>query len=917
MFSTSQQKPHLLQDLRLALATLYSLPFPISQDGRGQYSSSDAHEYLLQFQARNLRRGRSSKNGSQNHQNQQHVTQGSLDVGSTWLACVALLSSLSASTNDPSIREVHYTEALFAAQTLVHRLRRVKLAEAIDIEFEPSVGSFCPVSSSPPRPEEILDGYRQWILQYYSDAPNLSSFSILSHLVHSYSPSSGPEQNLILIALEERIKGEISLMIIVGIMDALTKLSYRQAQQEGEAGIFVKVRPILKTLASALALIAARMRYVSTSLPSPAPHTQPIVSTILGVISLLQPKLNQQQQEVYRLEDSVKSLSFTCLIALPEAILTGSGSNCNNGGGAYGRFSLDPKCYTLVSRELRTEGMSQMCEVVQNIINSTDHSNPSILILQVCEAWAKYVPLPVHFINNTTPLILQAWGQFHLSNQPQQEVSSAAKAAMAYFIAVMEGGSWSVDQVLSSSLVQSKESSRQSNKKKTSSRSKKRHQQFLEENTTKDLLESAKLEVYQRGTVACTMAQQTLTVLRDLLILELQQINDSRHLNSDEDQDIQGDGPVGALTACANACLPYLLRSSIVQHDTTSMTLFATISDLIQQVCASPSRTVRSFAGESLYALHDTLVKILTDNRDIQLSTKFWEVAINHLYQSSINLALRCGYPSGFFDDLGQDNDEELESERNDVRDILRTISAIPSRTNAYNGTVPDSLTFVTSSLLLRLMQACAQPIREAAATNSLFSEPALHAFSALAKPINSAASTYANQIQMNMSETNIVSILNLALEIVMNAGRCLLVAFPVVSMNEILPLSRLYDLAIASLAPAFSTLCQIEMMKRDVETTIVVAIEAAATSLMRLPELTGPSTLRQTRFDIRGAMRSPGGEDHGEFLKIKTWISGIECRGCQSRQSKLTDWYVIVVIILTHYCRSCFIFCIYRYFKT
>lgn len=584
---------------------------------------------------------------------------------------------------------------------------------------------------------------------------------------------------------------------------------------------------------------------------------------------MLQPQVSHHQQDAYRFQKSVENISLMCLTALPETILTGNNNNINDSGGAYGRFSLDPRCYAAVTTELKTHGMTQMCQSIHNIMNSSNGSVSSIPVLQLCEAWVKYMPLPIDFINATVPLVLQAWEQCRLSHQLHPQALVEAKAATSYWIVIMESASWSIDQVLVSSLVQSKNSSRQSNKKKQSSKSKKRHQQFLDENTTDELYVSASKEVIYRGRVACTIAQQTLTVLQELLIFELRRISESKILTDGGEQEFQGDGPVGAITACANACLPYLLRTSVGCQDTTSMTLFITISHLIQQVCASPSRLVRSFTAESLYTLHETLVKTLTENCNIPFTTEFLEAVINHFFLCSINLVFQCGYPPGFFEDLNQDNDEEIEGERTDVRDILRSISSIPSTTNERNGGLSAPLTFTTSSILLRLMQACAQPIRDARASNSLFSESVLHAFSALTKPINSAAILYAKNVCLSICKTNVDLILNLAFEIASNAGMCLLLAFPIAPVNEILPLSRLYNLAIASLAPTFSTLCQIESMKQEVERVIRIGIDAAATSLARLPELTGPSTLRQTRFDIRGAMRSPGGEDHVGVLGL------------------------------------------------
>ena len=217
----------------------------------------------------------------------------------------------------------------------------------------------------------------------------------------------------------------------------------------------------------------------------------------------------------------------------------------------------------------------------------------------MCEAWAKYVPLPIDFVNASVPLVLRAWEQLRSVHQPQPHALSEAKAAMSYWIAVMEGGTWTIDQVLTSSLVQSKTSSQQSKKKKQSSKSKKRHQQFLEEKTTNELYLSASNEVQHRGHIACIMSQQTLTLLQELLVAELRRI-DSEAVDDDEEQEVHGDGPVGAITSCANACLPYLLRTSVVHQNSSSMAMFTSISQLTQQVCASPSRMVRSFVAESL-----------------------------------------------------------------------------------------------------------------------------------------------------------------------------------------------------------------------------------------------------------------------------------------------------------------------------
>jgi hypothetical protein len=857
MYSTN--KPLLVPDLRLALATLYSLPLPPSLDPRTKPSSKQAHDYLLNFQTRNVRRKLKDSQPDNNQKQQIDST----DAGSSWLACIYLISSIANTNHDPNNhnnQKVQYAESLFAAQTLVHRLRRVKLCEAIDIEFEDHSSSTLPL-----RPEQVLEGYRRWIMQHYQGSSN-SSFEILSQLVNNYHPAVDPQQQTNVVEYEERIKGEISMMLLASILDALTKSCYQQQhqhtniqqQQQQQQHMFAHIRPLLKTLASAIAVISARMRYTSTSLPDPAPHTQPMVTTILGTIIMLQSQTQHQNQN--QNQEAVHSLYYTVLTALPEAILAGSG------GGAYGRLSLDPRCFFAVTNELKTQGMIQVWQSLRDLITSTStatiHSTSSVLLLQMCEAWAKYVPLPIEFVNSSVSLVLRAWDQPSSLDQPQSQKSLEAKAAMAYWIAIMESGTWTIDQVLASSIVQSKEGSRQTNKKKQSSKSKKRTQQRIEEKSTDELLISARNEVRHRGETACTMAQQTWSRLED---------SNSESL---DEQDVQGDGPVGAIAACANACLPFILREPGVHQDTTSMSLFVSISHSIQQVCASPSRMVRSFTAESLYTLHDVLSKILTTDSNPSLTADLFEVITFHFFQSSMNLASQCGYPSGYFNDLGEDNDEDLESERNDVREVLRTMSCFPSTTSIRSENYPASLIAVSSSILLRLLQCCALPIQEAATTNTLFPETALHAFSALAKPINSVASLYLEYLNQGAPEDkNFIVILNLAFEIIKTAGRCLLLVFPIASVKEILPLSRVYNLAVASLSPLLSKLTQIPTMEPEVKTIMRIGIEAAATSMLRLPELTGPSSLRSSRFDIRGAMRSPGGEDHGKCHREKTTL--------------------------------------------
>ena len=114
---SGSQTPILLPKLRAALGRLYSLPgCPPSHD---LAADAAVHTFLVDLQSRNVRRRREShlkslrarEDGSAYHD----MTAAPLesDVGSTWLACLCLLT----------IPDAHHAERLFAAQTLLGRLR--------------------------------------------------------------------------------------------------------------------------------------------------------------------------------------------------------------------------------------------------------------------------------------------------------------------------------------------------------------------------------------------------------------------------------------------------------------------------------------------------------------------------------------------------------------------------------------------------------------------------------------------------------------------------------------------------------------------------------------------------------------------------------------------------------------------------
>ena len=129
----------------------------------------------------------------------------------------------------------------------------------------------------------------------------------------------------------------------------------------------------------------------------------------------------------------------------------------------------------------------------------------------------------------------------------------------------------------------------------------------------------------------------------------------------DDIDEIPGDGPINGITACANACLPTLLRQSVkvLHRDTSggstasngsitsshhkesspsaSLQLFVAIAQGVQEICSSPLRIVRAFAAETLYTLHATLLEVVAN--DGPLPADFETEVVNHFFRVSFGTA--------------------------------------------------------------------------------------------------------------------------------------------------------------------------------------------------------------------------------------------------------------------------------------
>ncbi len=810
-------QPHLLAPVRKALAVLYSLPGRVPDSVSGAHSQ--AHEHLLQFQTRNVKRKLQSLSQRNNEPTVQHATHmlvEEADYGSTWMCCLALLSGVSSPQ-----QSIHYAEALFAAQTLVHRLRRVKMVEAMDLEMEP------PLLLSPMYSQQLFHRYLQWLKIWQHSNPN--SMLPVDDLANNFDHATEDE---------ERLKCEWTLETLASLMI--------------EIALATHMRPLATTLASALAVTAARMRFTPNSVPHPAPNTQPIVTMIWHTFERIRAKLLHSTKPKLPVEDVYQWVLYTCLTVLPDALLAGSGS----GGGAHGSISMDPRCYVAVTMEVRTNGMMQVCEA---LLQGCPQDQKLLFVL--CQQWAKYAPIPRELLQSTIPPMRSQFCQ----PSDHQVLTSA----IGFWIAIMDAGCWTIEEVLASTLIQKQD--QQPNKKKQSNKAKKRQQEVLEERTTENHFLIAQQEVQHRQEMAFLLAKELAGVLRQLAMQELVSIQNT-------EDEVAGEGPIGGIVACANACLPYFVRAS-----SSDLELFADIGTTIQEMCRSPSRMVRSFASETIYSLHEATMQVLAEGT---IRNELAGALVDHIVNCSMSLALQCRYPPGYFDDLTASNDDELENERTDVRDLLRTCAGVAS--NEINCSSP-SFEFA-SAILLRLIYACAEPLLSTENITDprklLFPETAIHAFSALSRPLIATA-----KADIDQSSTR-KEMLSLSLNILYSAGQRLITAFPHVPLSDSLPLSRLYNLAMASLSPALSSL-QSSSLQEDANAAMAIGIEAAMASLVYVPELVAPSSLRSSRCDIRGAMRTPGGEDHTGVLalmRLATHSEGLSVAFIRSRKNVTLD---------------------------
>jgi len=937
-------QPRLLPDLRLALACLYSLPphqHHVQQQHQQQqqqqhHTLGQAQEFLIYIQSRNMRRKLESLIQRQRDRaagpdgvglppnmmdNTNQVSGWATEViiaGSSWLACLSLLclqqqqqQNATSAAAASSCFAASNAERLFAAQTIVHRLLRAKLREGVDLEMEVALVS--------DNKEQQQQEFVALMFHQLQQQPPLPLQQMMEHYRQSMHPQCGGNHHPLIHAVlsqyhvptdadEDRLKGELALLTLTSILYATAVDSYTNThnnnqhhhQHPNHDEDSTAVGPLLNSLGSAIAAIAMRLRFPPTASIHNSKHlnqvvvepstptnsisissTVPLVTMVSQALTLVMQTASMQMQQQQQQHQQLLHLQVSsdclraCLSALPD-ICCGT----TTGGGSRNRMSVDPKCLQEATRELRSTGLVQLWDILQQHFHdmqqlqqhsAVQEERVQENILIICERWARFLPLPLEFLKHTIPLASRHIGA---PSQQQQHPSFTGirKAAFSYLVAIFEGATWSVEQILAKNVGAAPEqqgTQQQGGKKRQSSRSKKRQQELIKDRTTDTLVEEARMEAHHRGAMACETTVMVWEPLQAAYRAALQEVNQrhdqlvAEHNNSnhghdnnsyfgddgDEDDnvedeiEIEGEGPIGCLAACANACLPHLLRNA------SSHELFLAISQEFQELCRSHHRVVRAFSMESIFSLHAVLLQHLVENEQrSSLDANLQPAIVDHFFKCAMSLATSCGYPGDYFRNMAAMSDEALEVERNDVRDILRTVT-VSERGGSTSSAASSRQPFdVTLQVLVHLLRAIHGAIEESRDSKRLFQESVVHCFSALAKPLNQLSNCYAKSNQ----PPEAFDILMLALQIFRNSLQIIIDAFPTASPPEIFPGCRVANIAIASLSPLLSNLCDIPQFRDEVYQILRLSLALASISITNIPELAVPSLLGHSLYDIR-----------------------------------------------------------------
>lgn len=488
----TMEQPLLLPKLKSAISSLYS-------NNTDPNQQQEAHEFLLRFKSINVRRLVTSRLQSQkdkvkvvgeqnNSGTLDHLIGGQYD-GSIFLSCLSLI-----------LQEGRHSfqshERIFASQVLNHRIRMVKIVEALDVELEDGVecglarlvlasedlrlerlrvGDAAPADTAHVLDTKSrvmmtawLDRYVPMIARrcgcYGSSMIGLNGGKLLSLVLErhattllAYTSSPNEDQR------EEQIKGTLMMLTFAVAIYVSAFYEYEEEchllkqrqEQEQELQHPAKVpwaNSVLSDLSSALSVTALRLRYRpledKCGTPQPESTCPPLIEMLVDAMNVVKDSANtihQQQSHqpsIYQAHRYASKRSIAAVLThLPETLLLPVGQD-NIG---YRVPSVDRACLRAASMELRTVGSSinkhvgtGMDKAWQILVESERHhgsfsDDSAVRLLECCGSWSRFVAVPLDIIGTSVGTIVM---RYLLSAQQQQQ--KAREASYRYLTSIFE-----------------------------------------------------------------------------------------------------------------------------------------------------------------------------------------------------------------------------------------------------------------------------------------------------------------------------------------------------------------------------------------------------------------------------------------------------------------------------------------------
>ncbi len=530
--------------------------------------------------------------------------------------------------------------------------------------------------------EESTDGSSHISRSTLSDGSVCNGGELLALVLQQHSsnllPNDTNHGNTIMLdeteRREEKIKGTLVMLALAVAMYVSAFAEYEEDHRHYHQSVPRSpwANAVLSELGSALSVTALRIRYKpvtdNLSTPSPEPSCPPLIDMLMNTLSLVEesaevyfswktqnqhidydPSLCSSIHEAHQY--AIQRSIAACLKALPETVLLPPGLDNNE----HRIPSIDRACLRAASIELRSvRTISAVDNVDENIIIGTGmdkvwkvlvdshrgrlgdgHENAlATHLLECCEAWARYVAVPIHVTNASVGSLVVAYLHVSRSSINSHQYEKAQMAAFQYLVSLFEAASPSLSHrdILASSLGMAKSGNRgkcgagssgknTSTRQKQGNKSKKRQEAQLgkviavyDSNHDYDAFDAAETELFARRNAACVAAAAVFGVS----LINSSVTDDDWGLRLAAASPLTSThGICSTVAAAATSVLPHLLFLERRDDNKESrpkwrLELFSAIVAVICRMCASSSREVRVLAYEPLMILHNSLNSVAT-----------------------------------------------------------------------------------------------------------------------------------------------------------------------------------------------------------------------------------------------------------------------------------------------------------------